>query len=415
MLNLKFNKEGVVKNKDSGITLISLVVTIIVLLILAGISISMLSGDNGLLKRAENAKINTKTSSTKEQILLEILGSYDKSVSLNLNTLKSNLESIGASVNGNEFPITVSLNNQIYTIDENGKMEDYIPVEPLTDEQIANAIGGFVNYNVSYIDVYKDYNYSATNGWRILNIEENDSGKYDIDIISTGIPAELNCSGQDPTNSANASYSWWGDLSDIARTAKVNKYYGTSFDSYDGLKRGYWVAYGLINNFNQITFEYKSDMIASSNKGVYKKINGNGSGTIFSPNSNLDILDAFTDSSLSAKITSIRNVEYRDIKGYTDANKAPSSMVISDGTGNNRKGLFVLQNIKNITTLSTYTYDSGRYWIGTPDINNAYSIKYISYNGNPGSHASNTYGVRPVISFSGVTISITDDGYYKLK
>lgn len=375
----------------------------------------MLSGNNGILQRATDAKINTETSSAKEQILLEILGSYDRYASLNLNTLKSNLESIGASVNGNEFPITVSLNNQIYTIDENGKMEDYIPAEPLTDEQIANAIGGFVNYNVSYIDVFKDYNYSATNGWRILKIEENGTGKYDVDIISTGIPAKLNYSDQDPTNSANASYSWWGDLSDIARTTKVNEFYGTSFDSYDGLKRGYWAAYGLIYNFNQITFEYKSDMIASSNKGVYKEINGNGSGTIFAPNSNSDILNAFTDSSLSAKITSIRNVEYRDIKGYTDANKAPLSPTISDGTGNNRKGLFVLKNIKDITALSTYTYDSGIYWLGTPDINNAYSLKYVSYNGVPSSDASNTRGVRPVISFSGVTISITDDGYYKLK
>ena len=33
MINLKFNKKGVVKNKNSGITLISLVVTIIVVLI----------------------------------------------------------------------------------------------------------------------------------------------------------------------------------------------------------------------------------------------------------------------------------------------------------------------------------------------------------------------------------------------
>jgi len=35
MVNFKFDKKGVVKNKNSGITLISLVVTIIILLILA--------------------------------------------------------------------------------------------------------------------------------------------------------------------------------------------------------------------------------------------------------------------------------------------------------------------------------------------------------------------------------------------
>ena len=37
--------------KNKGITLIALVVTIIVLLILAGVSISMLTGENGILKR----------------------------------------------------------------------------------------------------------------------------------------------------------------------------------------------------------------------------------------------------------------------------------------------------------------------------------------------------------------------------
>ena len=39
-----------------GITLIALVITIIVLLILAGVTINALSGDNGILKRATEAK-----------------------------------------------------------------------------------------------------------------------------------------------------------------------------------------------------------------------------------------------------------------------------------------------------------------------------------------------------------------------
>mgnify|MGYP007110821551 CR=1 FL=1 len=54
------------KNK-SGITLIALVVTIIVLLILAGISISMLTGQNGILNRAANAKEKTEIASIDEQ------------------------------------------------------------------------------------------------------------------------------------------------------------------------------------------------------------------------------------------------------------------------------------------------------------------------------------------------------------
>ena len=40
-----------IRKQENGITLIALVVTIIVLLILAGISIAMLTGQNGILNR----------------------------------------------------------------------------------------------------------------------------------------------------------------------------------------------------------------------------------------------------------------------------------------------------------------------------------------------------------------------------
>ena len=58
-------------HKDkAGITLIALVVTIIILLILAGISIQMLAGNNGILTRAKEAKINWENASSKEQQVL---------------------------------------------------------------------------------------------------------------------------------------------------------------------------------------------------------------------------------------------------------------------------------------------------------------------------------------------------------
>ena len=43
--------------KEKGITLIALIVTIVVLLILASISIKVLTGDNGLINQAKNGKI----------------------------------------------------------------------------------------------------------------------------------------------------------------------------------------------------------------------------------------------------------------------------------------------------------------------------------------------------------------------
>ena len=61
-LNLNINKQN-----TRGITLIALVITIIVLLILAGVSISMLTGTNGILTQANNAKQATEESAEKEK------------------------------------------------------------------------------------------------------------------------------------------------------------------------------------------------------------------------------------------------------------------------------------------------------------------------------------------------------------
>ena len=60
--------------KQGGITLIALVITIIVLLILAAVTINALSGDNGILKRASGAKKGTNQSNVEEVTKLSING-----------------------------------------------------------------------------------------------------------------------------------------------------------------------------------------------------------------------------------------------------------------------------------------------------------------------------------------------------
>ena len=56
--------------KQKGITLIALVVTIIVLLILAGVSIAMLTGNNGILTQGKRAKEEQAHAAVKEGIML---------------------------------------------------------------------------------------------------------------------------------------------------------------------------------------------------------------------------------------------------------------------------------------------------------------------------------------------------------
>lgn len=60
------------KMKNKGITLIALVVTIIILLILAGVTIATLMGDNGILTKANDAKRETEIAEVKERAQLDI-------------------------------------------------------------------------------------------------------------------------------------------------------------------------------------------------------------------------------------------------------------------------------------------------------------------------------------------------------
>lgn len=52
--------------KEKGITLVALVVTIVVLLILAGISLNLVLGQNGIIDRAKQARDNTSAGQTTE-------------------------------------------------------------------------------------------------------------------------------------------------------------------------------------------------------------------------------------------------------------------------------------------------------------------------------------------------------------
>ncbi len=65
------------KTKEmKGITLVALVVTIVVLLILAGVSINAVIGDDGIIKKAQNSANLTKEAEVKEAINRTILEFY---------------------------------------------------------------------------------------------------------------------------------------------------------------------------------------------------------------------------------------------------------------------------------------------------------------------------------------------------
>ena len=134
------------KTKEAkGITLIALVITIIVLLILAGVTIATLTGDNGILKQADKAKTETTMGEEKEAIGLayngaktEKLGGVITAGDLNTQFTKNGIK---ATASG-EGTIKVDFETgRSYTLDAHGKIEEWIDIAKYV------KVGDYVDYN----------------------------------------------------------------------------------------------------------------------------------------------------------------------------------------------------------------------------------------------------------------------------
>ena len=127
MKTIKTAKKQKLK-ESKGITLIALVITIIVLLILAGVTIATLTGDNGILKKAGDAKTQTEQAKEDENLKIAIAGSYGTDGKLNLKDLKDNLENQGIDYDKNNtgFPLEVIVNGEKKKIDANGNIIESI-------------------------------------------------------------------------------------------------------------------------------------------------------------------------------------------------------------------------------------------------------------------------------------------------
>ena len=112
--------------KSNGITLIALVITIIVLLILAGVAIAMLSGENGILKKSTEAKQRTAEAKRDETLKLEqyegILNRYsEKKWSLATDENGKVTEVINGTT---KIPLGSQINYDPYT----GVDKDYLKI-----------------------------------------------------------------------------------------------------------------------------------------------------------------------------------------------------------------------------------------------------------------------------------------------
>ena len=120
-----------VKKETRGITLIALVITIIVLLILAGVSIATLTGQNGILTRAQDARTETEEAEEREAIQLAYAGAVAEkrgTGDVTADDLKREFGTNGTNataVDNGDGTITVTFgapSNRVYTIDVDGNI-----------------------------------------------------------------------------------------------------------------------------------------------------------------------------------------------------------------------------------------------------------------------------------------------------
>ena len=111
-----------------GITLIALVITIIVLLILAGVTIATLTGDNGILTKAQSAKEKNAQKTVEEQINLAVQASrINEGLVIDKDILEQELTNNGIEITkseNDELPWTVKKDGYVYTISENGEVKE---------------------------------------------------------------------------------------------------------------------------------------------------------------------------------------------------------------------------------------------------------------------------------------------------
>ena len=291
---MKLNFKG---RKEKGITLIALVITIIVLLILAGVTIATLTGDNGILGKANEAKTTNDEEKAKEQIKIAVMGSYGKDGELNYDDLTKNLGQIGIKGLPKEasYPLEVTLDGVSATIEANGevnfttsggytqtgdtitspdgkkmKVGDYVNYDPTLE---ANASDLTYTSTADKTGTNSDQEFNATTyksagyGWRVLGVKNGKIRLISEEFIGPGTY----------TDSSRTYYNLKGQKGYINGIEELNKISGI-FGHGKGAEKATSITVEDINEitgYNPETAKYgKGEFYEYGNKVTYTRGSG---------------------------------------------------------------------------------------------------------------------------------------------
>ena len=214
----------------------------------------MVAGQNGILKRAQEAKAITAEKAAGEKVDLAVSGAIARSNygELTIENLEKEVEKHNGRIKGDkkEFPVTVIMDG--YEIGVNGSGNVTKPGNKISKDE--SYVGYYADMDVDgTVDgvIYADLAIGGSGNW-----EGNSDGKYEIPQVTDGLKeyyiSQTNYSGK------------FGDKAVISPTSKTEKgterFYIMALTDIDGSRNGtrydwYNAAYGKMEDYEETTSE----------------------------------------------------------------------------------------------------------------------------------------------------------------
>lgn len=405
------------KEEIKGITLVALVITIIVLLILAGVSIAMLLGPNGIITRAKEAKTNWETEAQKEQMdlanLYEEMGEayggtetgWNETAGVNEPKLAEGMIPVYYDETAGKWKKADSTNAGT------NKWYDYNTKQWANIATVSDNVNTSKQYRTAEVDTVIEmeditamfvwiprYSYSITDGYKTANSDSpatTNSGTPKIDVTFL--------KGSTNTDGAGTSYAKDYNADSIAVGETTPKIVHPGFSIGGRELTGIWVA--------------KFEASGRNENGQYTGNGSAGSKNPVSPATESTVLTV-KPSVPSWRYTTVGESEYRSMKMAKDTSSYGWSNVNSHLIKNNEWGAVAYLSYSKHgqvpmtnncgSAASGYYYDM---MTGAGPLNNTNESRYNydastfetahSYSSDNGKLASTTGNVYGVYDMSG--------------
>ena len=399
------------KLNQRGITLIALVITIIVLLILAGVSIAMLTGQNGILAQAQKAKTTTDNKSAEEKVKLAVMAARSQSETGALEADKLVTEvttNYGgqAETTAGGFPVTVTIDGKSFTVDENGTVEvSKYETSILSASDIAAKTDKTKIYGAKVTGYTLPSGTTTDVGWKIFYADNSNIYLIaDNYVERTNLPGSTGGTTSHQPNDGNSSYARTAYFSNI-----LNDYVTGSARVTDNklkaLNNDYFNTKGFTStNSNMKSVAYMMDTTAWNSKFKGNKAEyAIGGPTVELLFKSYKGKYGTTYESQAIESSDKTNTGYQIRKTSKDtwANYVSSMLTTNDS-------LYVITSQTNALA----------YWLASPSAYSTSDVMIVYFYGevNHNSYNYNSYGFRPLVCLqSNVTLEKVSDTEYAIQ